>query len=192
MPDRSGGVDLKRLVQWASYDFAHHVALIVFFLYYSEWLVVERGVSDFWFNMTFVGSSLLFLLTVPVISSITDKVRVSMPGLRVVTLFSVLFFLLTGVIATFYPEHTVLSIVTFSIAAYFYLFSFTFYHPLLQDVAEPSRRGFASGWGSFGDWSGEIFGLLVTLPIATGAIVLWHSSARASGDRSSRSAKLPE
>ncbi len=49
------GIDTKRLVLWSLYDFANSIVMIVFFLYYSQWLVVDRGVSDFWFNMTFVG-----------------------------------------------------------------------------------------------------------------------------------------
>ena len=172
-------IDIKRLSLWSLYDFAHHIVLIVFFLYYSEWLVIEKGVSDFWFNMTFVGSSILFLLTVPVAGSIADKFKVNLPGLRVTTLFSVLFFFLTGMIATFYPNHYVWSVITFSLATYFYLFCFTFYHPLLKDVAAPERQGLASGWGQFGDWLGEISGLLITLPLATGTIIWWQSSLRA-------------
>jgi len=172
-------MDKKRLVLWSLYDFANSIIFIVFFLYYSQWLVVDQGISDFWFNMTFVGSSVLFLFTVPVAGSITDKIKVGLPGLRITTLLSVLFFFITGAIATFYPSHYVLSIITFSLAEYFYLFCFTFYNPLLHDVASPEHRGLASGWGQFGNWSGQIAGLLVTLPLATGAIVLWGAPGRA-------------
>ena len=70
------GINRKQLVLWALYDFANSFVFITFFLYYSQWLVIDKGVSDFWFNMTFVGSSLLFLLTVPVAGSIADKIKV--------------------------------------------------------------------------------------------------------------------
>jgi UMF1 family MFS transporter len=175
----TNGIDKKRLVLWALYDFANSFVFIIFFLYYSQWLVVDRGVSDFWFNTTFVGSSLLFLLTVPVAGAIADKIKVNMPGLRATTLFSVLFFLLTGFIAVFFPEYHVTSIVTFSLAAYLYLFSFTFYNPLLHDVASPEKLGLASGWGQFGSWLGEILGLLAALPFASGAITIWGEPGRA-------------
>ncbi len=175
----TNGIDKKRLALWALYDFANSFVLITFLLYYSQWLVVDRGISDFWFNVTFVGSSLLFLLTVPVAGSIADKIRVNMPGLRITTLLSVLFFLATGLIAVFFPEHYVISIVTFSLATYFYLFCFTFYNPLLHDVAVPEKRGLASGWGQFGNWLGEIAGLLVALPFAAGTIALLGGPGRA-------------
>ncbi len=175
----SNGIDKKRLILWALYDFANSFVFIIFFFYYSQWLVLDRGVSDLWFNVTFVGSSLLFLLTVPVAGAIADKIRINMPGLRIVTLLSVSFFLATGVIAVFFPEYYVVSIITFSLAAYFYLFCFTFYNPLLHDVASPEKHGLASGWGQFGSWLGEILGLLVALPFASGAITLWGEPGRA-------------
>ncbi|TRZ64147.1 MAG: MFS transporter [Spirochaetia bacterium] len=173
------GINIKQLSLWALYDFANSFVLITFFLYYSQWLVVDRGVSDFWFNMTFVGSSLLFLLTVPVAGSIADKIKVNMPGLRTTTLLSVIFFSATGLIATFFPEHYVISIVTFSLATYFYLFCFTFYNPLLHDVAASEKHGLASGWGQFGNWLGQMVGLLVALPFAAGTITLLGEPGRA-------------
>ena len=55
----------KNIFLWASYDFANSIITIVFFLYFSQWLVVEKGVSDLLFNMSFVVSSLFLVLTAP-------------------------------------------------------------------------------------------------------------------------------
>lgn len=173
------GIDVKRLILWALYDFGNSFAFIIFFLYYSQWLVVDRGVSDFWFNMTFVGSSLLFLLTVPVAAALADKRGTRMPWLRWTTLLAALSYFLTAVIATAYPSQYVLSIVTFSLATYFYLFAFAFYHPLLREVATPERQGFASGWGQFGNWFGQMSGLLIALPFAAGTFTILGEAGRA-------------
>lgn len=173
------GINIKQLALWALYDFANSFVLITFFLYYSQWLVVNMGVSDFWFNMTFVGSSLLFLLTVPVAGAIADKIGVNLPGLRITTIFSVVFFGATGLIAALAPQYYVVSMITFALATYFYLFCFTFYNPLLHDVAAPEKHGLASGWGQFGNWIGEIAGLLVALPFAAGTITLLGAPGRA-------------
>jgi UMF1 family MFS transporter len=121
----------------------------------------------------------LFLLTVPVAGIIADKVKLQMPGLRITTICSFVFFFLTGFIAEAYPEHYILSTITFMLASYFYLFCYTYYNPLLKDVAIPERHGFASGWGMVGDALGQIFGLLVTLPLATGFVFLWGIPGRA-------------
>lgn len=173
------GINIKNLVLWALYDFANSFVLITFFLYYSQWLVVDRGISDFWFNMTFVGSSLLFLLTVPVAGSIADKLKVNLPGLRITTLLAALSFGATGIIATFFPSYYVVSIITFSFATYLYLFCFTYYNPLLHDVAISEKHGLASGWGQFGNWLGEISGLLVALPFAVGTVTFFGAPGRA-------------
>ncbi len=172
-------MDKKKLAIWSLYDFANSIVMIAFFLYYSQWLVIEKGVSDFWFNMTFAGSSLLLLLTAPIAGSITDKIKVKMPGLRVTTALSFLFFTLTGVNVAFFPGHYVVSMFLFAVATYFYLFCFVFYNALLGDVAKPEKHGAASGWGIFGNYAGQMVGLLVTLPLVTGAISLWGAHGRA-------------
>lgn len=172
-------IDKKKVVLWSLYDFANSVAYIVFFLYYSQWLTVEIGISDLWFNIVFVFASILLLLVAPIAAIIADKKNIRLPGLRICTLFAVLSFFITGVIATFTPEYYILSIAAFTIATFFYMFSFTYYHPLLNEVCSQDKQGLASGWGQFGNWSGQIFGLLITLPIAAGAISLFGKSYRA-------------
>jgi len=63
----------KNIFLWTLYDFANSITTIVFFLYFSQWLVVDKGVPDFWYNMIFTASSVLLLLTAPVLGSIADK-----------------------------------------------------------------------------------------------------------------------
>lgn len=172
-------INKKRLFLWSLYDFANSIVMIVFFLYYSQWLVVDRGISDLWFNITLIGSSALFLLTVPVLSSITDKLKVDMLGLRVTTIGTTVFYLITGIVSVYLADYYILSIVTFTLATYFYLFSFTFYTPLLNDIAPPEHQGLASGWGMFGDWLGQIVGLLITIPLATNFILFAGQPGRA-------------
>ena len=43
----------KNIFFWTLYDFANSIVAIVFFLYFSQWLVVDKGVPDFWYNMIF-------------------------------------------------------------------------------------------------------------------------------------------
>lgn len=173
------GLNKRNLFVWSLYDFANSIVFITFFLYYSQWLVVDKGISDFWFNMTFVGSSILFLLTVPVAGAIADRNKNNLRGLRITTILTICSFFITSLIATLAPSQYVLTIFTFSIATYFYLFSFTYYHPLLHDVAQSEKRGLASGWGQFGNWAGEITGLLLAIPFATGTISLIGEVGRA-------------
>jgi UMF1 family MFS transporter len=172
-------MDKKRLFLWSMYDFANSIVLIIFYIYFSQWLTIEMGVSDFWYNFIFTASSILLLITAPVAASIADKKKIKMPGLRITTILTFVFFFITGVIVAFYPIHTVWAMVFATLAMYLYLFCFTYYHPLLSDVAPPEKRGLASGWGIFGNELGQISALLVSIPLATGAIVLFNTSLRA-------------
>lgn len=164
---------------WSTYDFANSIVWIVFFLYFSEWLTIERGVSDFWYNLIFTASSILLIATAPVAASIADKRKIKLPGLRITTVLSFIFFFLTGVVASFYPDHYALAWIFATLAIYLYLFCFTYYHPLLSDIAPPERQGLASGWGIFGNEAGQIFALLISIPLAAGTIILFHGSLRA-------------
>ena len=172
-------MDKKRLFLWSLYDFANSIVLIIFYIYFSQWLTIERGVSDFWYNFIFTASSILLLLTAPVAASIADKRKIKMPGLRITTILTFLFFFITGVIVAFYPTHTILTMIFATLAMYVYLFSFTYYHPLMYDVANSEKQGLASGWGIFGNELGQIVGLLLAIPLATGTIVLFNASPRA-------------
>ena len=169
----------KNLFVWSLYDFANSIVMIVFLLYFSQWLVIDRGISDFWFNITFTISSLLLLFSGPIAGAIVDKTKIKMPGLRIMTIFTAIFYLLTGIIAVQYPSQAIMAMIMFTLATYFYMFSFNYYNPLINDIAPQGKHGIVSGWGIFGNYLGHITGILIALPFATGAITLWGSPGRA-------------
>ena len=55
----------KNVFLWILYDFANSLVSIVFFLYFAQWIVIDRGISDLHFNLTFTISALLLLFTAP-------------------------------------------------------------------------------------------------------------------------------
>ncbi len=172
-------MDKKKLILWSLYDFANSIAVVVFFLYYSQWLVVEKGVSDLWFNMTFAAGSILLVLTAPVAAAIADKTKRRLGGLRLTTMGTFISLFLTGLVVLKWPDHYIVSMILFTLGTFFYQFCFSYYNPMLEDVASRGQQGTASGWGQFGNWIGQIVGLLVTLPIARGTWHIFEGSARA-------------
>ncbi len=167
----------KNIFLWTLYDFANSIAIVVFSVYFAEWLVVDRHVADIWFNVAFAGATVLLLASAPVLGIIADKTRNRMVYLRWLT---VLFFLaLLGIsfLAIYLPQKIFLILLLFTLANYFYQFSFSFYNPLLHDIAASEKQGFVSGLGQMANWLGEIGGLLLTLPIIAGAVVLFAGSA---------------
>ena len=166
----------KNLILWVLYDFANSIVSIVFFLYFSQWIVIDRGVADIWFNLTFTASAILLLLTVPTTGVLLDRYWRRISGLRYTTLGTVMFYGLCGVFAL--GTHDILALVTFTLGLYSYLLSFTFYTPLINDIGLPSERGRISGYGIAANYLGQIAGLVLALPFATGELNLFGGSSR--------------
>lgn len=169
----------KKLGLWSFYNFGGAIVQIVFILYFSQWLVIDRGLPDFWFNATLIASSALILLAAPIASAWGDRGGRRLFGLRIGTVAAAICFALVGVVAALFPTHTTLAAVLFTLGLFFYLFGAIFWYAFLTDVAPPERFGIASGWAQVADWLGEISGLLIVLPLVSGAIVLFGAGGHA-------------
>ena len=167
----------RNIFLWTTYDFANSIVMIVFFLYFAQWIVVERGISDFHFNLTFTCSAILLLLTVPFTGSLLDHHLRRITGLRYSTLFTALFYGICAVCAVKNLDSAAL--IFFTLGLYAYLLSFTFYTPLLSDIAPVEKRGLISGIGIAANYAGQFAGLLLALPFSTGFFSLFGASARA-------------
>ncbi len=169
----------RKIFIWSLYDFANSIVAIAFFLYFSQWLVIDHDVSDLGFNLTLTVSSLLFLLVGPVLGSIADKTGNKINGIRLTTVLSAFLYLGTGMITVFYPGHVLLAMIFFTIASSVYLLSFIYYNSFLRELSSESQRGLVSGWGLVGNYLGQIAAILIALPFATGIITLGGSPGRA-------------
>ena len=167
----------KNVFLWALYDFANSIVAIVFFLYFAQWIVIEMGVADFYFNITFTIAAVLLLFTAPFTGSLLDRYFRRISGLRYTTVFTVLFLGICSIFALY--NQAVWALVFFTLGWYSYLLSFTFYTPLINDISKPGKRGFVSGLGITANYLGQIAGLLLVLPISSGAINFFGASARA-------------
>ncbi|MEK6871831.1 MAG: MFS transporter [Nanoarchaeota archaeon] len=167
----------KNIFLWVLYDFANSLVSIVFFLYFAQWIVVDKGVSDFYFNLTFTISALLLLITVPISGTLLDKYLRRITGLRYATAFTVFFYGVCALAALY--DKQIPALIFFTLGLYFYLLSFTFYTPLLHDIAPIEKRGKVSGFGITANYLGQFVGLLITLPFSTGAINIFSASPRA-------------
>src|SRR3989344_4088375 len=101
---------------WTLYDFANSIVIIVFFLHFSQWLVVDKGVAYLWYNMIFTVGSLLLLLTAPILGGLADKNRRELFYLNRMTVFSFLFFTGTAMICLFFPEQIFLAALFYMVA----------------------------------------------------------------------------
>lgn len=169
----------KNIFLWTLYDFANSIVMIVFFLYFSQWLVIEKGIPDLWYNMIFAAGSLMLLFTAPILGSIADKNGKQQNYLNKITVLTFLLFLCLSLITLFLSDKVFLAVLFFLFANYFYQFSFVFYNALLSCIAPREKWGMISGIGQTGNWLGQIAGLLITLPLASGAVYLVGEAGRA-------------
>ena len=161
---------------WVLYDFANSITLVVFNLYYSQWLVVDRGLPDFAFNMIYVASSALLLFTAPILGLMADRTGRRLTYLKRVTWCTYGFFGAASILplcgSPMSPWPLWPAVFCYLMANYTYLLSIVFYTPLLSDISAPERRGFVSGLGLVGNWLGQVAGILACLPLLSGAPLL--------------------
>jgi len=171
-------MDTKRNVfLWVTYDFANSLVSIVFFLYFAQWIVVDKGMADIYFNLTFTISALLLLFTAPITGFLLDKYFRRITGLRYTTIITSLLY---GTCALFVISGMgVPALIFFTLGLYMYLLTFTFYTPLINDISKPEKRGKVSGMGIAANYLGQFTGLLIVLPFSNGSISFFDSAARA-------------
>lgn len=169
----------KNIFLWTLYDFANSIVSIVFFLYFSQWLVVDKGVADFWYNAIFAIGSAILLLTAPVLGSIADRTGRQQSYFNKITVLSFLCFLGVSFITLFFSQKVFLAILFFLLANYLYQFSFVFYNPLLHLISPREKWGRISGFGIGANYLGQVAGLLITLPLAGGTIYIMGEVGRA-------------
>src|SRR3989344_4806169 len=171
--------DKKNVFLWTLYDFANSIVSIVFFLYFSQWLVIDKGVADFWYNSIFAIGSALLLITAPILGSIADKTGKQQSYFNKITVLSFICFLSVSFITLFLSQKIFLAALFFLLANYLYQFSFVFYNPLLYFIAPREKWGRISGLGLGANYLGQVAGLLITLPLAGGTIYLIGEVGRA-------------
>lgn len=169
----------KNVFLWTLYDFANSIVSIVFFLYFSQWLVVDKGVADFWYNAIFAIGSVILLITAPVLGSIADRTGKQRGYFNKLTVLSFLCFLGVSFVTLFFSQKIFLAALFFLLANYLYQFSFVFYNPLLRFIAPREKWGRISGVGMGANYLGQVTGLLIALPLAGGTIYLIGEVGRA-------------
>src|SRR3989344_1793962 len=167
----------KNAFLWITYDFANSIVSIVFFLYFAQWIVIDRGVPDIYFNLTFTISAVLLLFTAPITGTFLDKYVRRITGLRYATIFTAVFY---GACAFFALQGMeIYSLIFYTLGLYVYLLSFTFYTPLMNDISSTKKRGLVSGLGITANYLGQVVGLLIALPFSSGSLSFFGSAPRA-------------
>jgi UMF1 family MFS transporter len=169
----------KNILLWSLYDFANSIIMIAFLFYFSQWLVVDSGKPDWWYNATLIISSAIFIVVAPFLARRLDGSGKKLQGLRIWSIILSAFYCLTAAVMLFAPSYPLLATVFFTLSMASYLTSFLYYTPMMNDLSTSVDRGWISGLGNGANYIGQVFGVLVTIPFATGAIYLFGAPGRA-------------
>ncbi|MCX6784720.1 MAG: MFS transporter [Candidatus Komeilibacteria bacterium] len=156
----------KKLVLWSLYDFANSIVFINFLVYFSQWLVIDGGLSDWWFNATFAISSILLFLSAPTLAAITDRKGHRKFFLNISTVALAMCYSIAALLAHA-GSGIILIAIFFLLGQYFYQLSFVFYNPMIDEIADINHRARVSGIGQFANAIGQVVGLAIMLPLAS-------------------------
>lgn len=169
----------KNIFLWSLYDFANSIIMIAFLFYFSQWLIIDSHKPDWWYNLTLILSSAVFIVIGPLLAQRLDVSSRKLHGVRVTSIIMTFFYLATAAVMLFAPTHPLLATIFFTLAMSSYLLSFVYYTPMINDISHDANRAWISGIGHGANYAGQVFGLLITLPFATGALYLFGASGRA-------------
>ncbi len=157
----------KNLFLWSLYDFANSIVYIAFLLYFAQWLVVDAGLPDFWYNALFAIATLMLLFSAPLLAARVDKQGGGKFWLTLATLGTAAFYALAVLTAYQGTPYVWAAALLFLLGQYCYQLSFVFYTPMLVQIAPEGKRARASGIGQFANALGQIAGVVIALPFAS-------------------------
>ena len=164
-------ISKKNIFIWSLYDFGNSFVFITFTLYFSKWLVVDRGLSDLWYNATFILGSIGLLIFGPWLGSRADMYNRERRYLTLSTIGCFIFYVF-AIISAVLNFNIYFSALFFGLGNFFYQLSFVFYTPLLDNISTSENKGRISGIGFLGNYLGQIVGIATALPLISGQISL--------------------
>jgi UMF1 family MFS transporter len=178
---------------WALYDFANTIfSMNVATLYFSVWLIADLGASNTVYALGNGISSLLVVVSVPVLGALSDARRRRKPWVVGFTIAACVACAAIGVLGErtlpvvgegtiggvlptgWHPTFGTFGwvLVAFIVANYCYQAAQPFYNAMLPELVPPQEQGRLSGIGTAVGYVGTIVGLLLVVPFFNGAFPL--------------------
>src|SRR5215203_3696510 len=192
---QSGRAPVRERASWALYDFANTIfSMNVATLYFSVWLIADLRASNTVYAVGNGISSILVVLSVPVLGALSDARRRRKPWVVGFTIASCLACAAIGIFGqttlpiagaevvggTALPSGWSPTVGTFGwvlaafvIANYAFQAAQPFYNAMMPDLVPPDERGRLSGLGTAVGYVGTIVGLLLVFPFFSGAVPLF-------------------
>jgi MFS transporter, UMF1 family len=173
----------KNLISWLVYDFGNSFFMTAISgLFLAQWLILDNKLDDIWYGAGFSIATICVLITSPFFGAWSDRLGKRMLFLKWTSAVVFIFNGLLAIVAVsdlpkIYRAFIVLGLSI--VVQYAYQLSLIFYSALLKEVSTEKSRGKISGIGEGMGNLGWLFGSVVLLPFANGAIALIGEPGRA-------------
>ncbi|MBI2673457.1 MFS transporter, partial [Candidatus Woesearchaeota archaeon] len=165
----------KELLAWYLYDLANSFITITMTVYFSQWLVVDKKVSDFWFSLAFVVPTFILIFLSTYIGSLGDRKGSHSKifiATTLATFLSVVALLIVGRVLSGLIG-VILVLLFFAFYQFFVQLALVPYYAFIKHISNEKIYGRVSGIGFTFSQIGSILGLLLTLPIVNGSIIFF-------------------
>jgi MFS-type transporter involved in bile tolerance (Atg22 family) len=163
--------DRRPVVAWIAYDFFNSLLIITGSLYFSKWITLDQGVSQFWYGAVYAFSTLALVLAAPIVGASIDK----RGNGRSIFVYTSLLLGTFPVLLTFLGFHTnsvarlVGTLSVFCAISFCYQLSLVPYNWLLPQIRGVSERSLVTRYTGFGEGAGALGSVVGAL---SGAVLL--------------------
>jgi MFS-type transporter involved in bile tolerance (Atg22 family) len=156
------------LFGWCLFDFANSIPAVIGGVYFAKWYTDDLGAGSIAFNLIFIFSSAVIMLTGRWVGHSIDKHGYKY-WIKLSAAISIISILLLFVASQVLPRYT-LPYVTF-ILFLFFLFGYQVgricHNTYLRGIIPERLQTKMSGLGAAANWAGSIVGILLTIPVVT-------------------------
>src|SRR3989344_1736736 len=167
----------KPLFVWYLYDFANSFVFINATIYFSQLVVVDNKIPDFWLALPFMLATAILVFLSPYFGNYGDRKGAHYKIFLWTTLGTVasaflMFF--AGRVGLGPTKAIIMALIFYAFYQFFYQLAFVPYSVFMKFLSPEEDYGKVSGIGFGLSEVGHIAGLLLTLPITYGIIsIFW-------------------
>lgn len=167
----------RQLSAWYLYDLSNSVISVVFQLYFSQWIVIDQGYSDFSYSLPIILSTIILMFISSMVGTWGDKTGKHHWIFAITSLGAAMSAVLVVGVGRLLPgpSKVILGLIFFGVFQFFYQLALVPYYAFMKHLCPQEGYGRASGIGFAVSQVGYLLGLAVGLPLVGGVVPILGS-----------------